>query len=187
MTAAAAAARAGQVVVDRGLPTPAALGVVVAGGLVEGVALGVAQGRALPAWVPLRRGRFLAATVVVAGLGWAGASAPGVMSGGDGGAAPSQWLVMAGAAGLGLVMGAALGSAQAWAMPAPSRRTWVLANTVAWPPAMCAIFVGATLPEADWTLGQVLVAGSVTGVVAGTLLGLVSGRFLPRLAAGAGI
>jgi hypothetical protein len=184
MTAAAAAARGAQAVVDRGLADLLALGVVVAGGLVEGVALGAAQGAVLPAWVPLRRGRFLAVTVLVAGLGWAAASAPGVMSGDTGGAAPSMWLVLAGAAGLGLVMGAALGAAQSSAMPPPSRRSWILANALAWPLAMGAIFAGATAPEAAWTLGQVLLAGSVTGAVAGTLLGLVTGRFLPRLAPG---
>lgn len=173
--------------VDHGRADLLALGVVVAGGLVEGVALGTGQGAVLPAWVRLRRGRFLGATVVVAGLGWAAASAPGVMSGDAGGAEPSVWLVLAAAAGLGLVMGAALGAAQAWAMPPASRRSWVVANALAWPPAMCAIFAGATAPDADWMLGPVLLTGAVTGAVAGTLLGLVTGRFLPRLATGPGI
>lgn len=184
MTAAAGAARAGQAVVGDGGPTTVALGLVVAGGLVEGVALGTAQSWVLARVVPtLRRGRLLLATVVVAGLGWAVASAPGVLAeDGGGGAAPSWWLVTAGAAGLGLVMGAVLGAAQASAMPYAARRTWLLANVAAWPPAMVLIFVGASSPAAGWPLPVVLATGALTGLVAGSVLGVVSGRFLPRLA-----
>jgi hypothetical protein len=187
MTAAAGAARAGQEVVGGGGPTTAALGLVVAGGLVEGVALGTAQSRVLPRWVPRLRGdRFLLATVVVAGLGWAAASAPGVLMEDDGGGAgPSWWLVTAGAAGLGLVMGAVLGAAQASAMPAAARRTWLLANVAAWPPAMVLIFVGASSPGAGWSLPAVLATGALTGLVAGSVLGVVSGWFLPKLATAA--
>ncbi|MFC0448852.1 hypothetical protein [Rhodococcus jostii] len=46
-------------------------------------------------------------------------------------------------------MGAVLGAARAMTLrrlvPRPTR--WVLANTIAWPPTMVVIFVGATTPE----------------------------------------
>ena len=188
MTASAGAARAGQALTDRPGPlggTGVALAVVVAGGLVEGVALGSAQAWPLGRWLTsLRRGRYVLATVLVAGLGWAAASAPAVLGGGDdGGAAPPLALVLLGAAGLGLVMGPVLGSAQAVALrgAAPHPWRWVGANAMAWPGAMCLIFLGASVPGADWPLGALLLDGAVTGAVAGAALGLVTGWFLPSL------
>ncbi len=188
MTASAGAARAGQTLTDRPGPlggTGVALAVVVAGGLVEGVALGSAQAWPLGRWLTsLRRGRYVLATVLVAGLGWAAASAPSVLAGDDdGGATPPLGLVLLGAAGLGLVMGPVLGAAQAVALRGAASHPWrwVGANAVAWPGAMCLIFLGASLPEADWPVGAVLLDGAVTGAVAGTALGLVTGWFLPSL------
>ena len=61
-------------------------------------------------------------------------------------------LVVAGAAGLGLVMGTVLGVAQAAALrgAVPHPRRWVAANAAAWPLAMVVIFLGATTPSAGW-------------------------------------
>lgn len=187
MTASAGAARAGQALTDRPGPlggAGVALAVVVAGGLVEGVALGSAQAWPLGRWLTsLRRGRYVLATVLVAGLGWAAASAPAVLGGDDGGAAPPLGLVLLGAAGIGLVMGPLLGSAQAAALrgAAPHPWRWIGANALAWPGAMCLIFLGASVPGTDWPLGALLLEGAVTGAVAGTALGLVTGWFLPSL------
>ncbi|HYF73799.1 MAG TPA: hypothetical protein VD864_13305 [Nocardioides sp.] len=187
MTAAAGAAR-----VADGFGVAAALGVVVAGGLVEGTALGWAQSHVLSRVAPaLVRGRYVAVTVLVAGLGWAGASAPSVLaddSGDSGGTRPVLALVLLGAAGLGLVMGPVLGAAQAAALRGAVDHPWrwVPANTAAWPVAMVVIFLGATAPEASWPVWSVLVLGAVTGGVAGGLLGVVSGWFLPSLAGAAG-
>ena len=161
----------------------AALMVVIAGGLVEGTALGLAQGTVLARVAPrLSRARYLAATVLVAGLGWAAASAPAVVGGGDA-EQPPVLLVALGGAALGLVLGSVLGAAQAWALRGAVRhpRRWVVANAVAWPGAMALIMVGATTPEAGWPVGGVLVTAAVTGAVAGSALGLVSGLFLPTL------
>jgi hypothetical protein len=180
MTAAVLAARLGGDV-----PTGAALALVVAGGLVEGTALGTAQALLLGPVLPgLRRGRYVAATVLVAGLGWAGASAPAVLSGDDGGAAPPLGPVLLGAAGLGLVMGVVLGAAQTWALRGAARLPWrwTTANTVAWPGAMAVIFLGATLPDAAWRLDAVLLLAVATGAAAGALLGAVTGRFVPGVA-----
>ncbi|CAI9407580.1 hypothetical protein [Nocardioides sp. T2.26MG-1] len=184
MTAAAGAARLAD-----GFGVVAGLSVVVAGGLVEGTALGWAQSHVLARVAPaLVRGRYLAATVLVAGLGWAAASAPAAVGDGSDGSQPPLALVLLGAAGLGLVMGPVLGAAQAAALRGavadPWR--WVTANTAAWPVAMVVIFLGATTPEASWPVWSVLVLGTVTGGVAGGLLGVVSGWFLPLLAGATG-
>ena len=179
MAAAAAAARGADT-----LAAPlAALGVVVAGGLVEGTALGLGQAWVLTSRLPrLRRRTYLAATVLVAGLGWAAASAPAVLSTDDSGAPPPLLLVLLGAAGIGLVMGPVLGGAQALALRGAARAPgrWVLANTLAWPPAMVVIFVGATTPSPSWSTAAVVLLGALTGTVAGTVLGLVTRPFLPE-------
>jgi hypothetical protein len=179
MTAAALAARLGTDV------APAAgLALVVAGGLVEGTALGTAQAVLLRRLLPrLRRARYVAATVLVAGLGWAAASAPAVLSSDEGGTTPRLPLVLLGAAGLGLVMGAGLGAVQSWALrgAAPHPWRWTTANVAAWPGAMAVIFVGATTPGEDWRLDAVLGLALVTGALAGALLGVVTGRFLPAV------
>jgi hypothetical protein len=185
MTASAVAARVAD---GPDWPVVAALGVVVAGGLVEGTALGWAQSGVLARRLPgLRRGRYLAATVLVAGVGWAAASAPGVL-GEDtpGDAGPPLLLVLLGAAGLGLVMGPVLGGAQALALRGAAQRPgrWVLANTVAWPPAMAVIFLGASSPGASWSTLEVGLLGTATGLVAGTVLGLLTRPFLPDPVAG---
>jgi hypothetical protein len=184
MTAAAGAARSAD-----GLGVVAGLSVIVAGGLVEGSALGWAQSHVLARIAPaLDRSRYVLATVAVAGLGWAAASAPAVLGGGSDDTQPPLALVLLGAAGLGLAMGPVLGAAQAAALRGAVAHPWrwVLANTTAWPVAMVVIFLGATAPEASWPVWSVLVLGTVTGGVAGGLLGVVSGWFLPSLTGAAG-
>jgi hypothetical protein len=161
------------------------LGLVVAGGLVEGLSLGLAQSWALLATHPAHpRQLYVALTVVVAGVGWAGASLPAALSGASvPGTEPPAALVVLGGAGLGLAMGGLLGAAQAVALRGVAARPWrwVTANAVAWVPAMAVIFLGATTPEAAWPWWQVLILGCVTGGVAGACLGGVLGRRVERL------
>lgn len=177
--AAAAATRLGE-----GRPDGAALALVIGGGLVEGTALGGLQatvlGRAFPR---LRRLRYVAATVLVAGLGWAAASAPGVLGGGSADRTPPLALVLLGAAALGLVMGVVLGGVQAGALRGAVRHPWrwVGANAAAWPLTMALTFAGATAPGGTWPTSSVVLLGLATGAVAGTALGLVTGWFLPAL------
>jgi len=187
MTAAAGAAKLSQALVGEpqgGREVALVLAIVVAGGLVEGGALGLAQASGLRGLLPARSRRaWLAVTVVVAGLGWAGASLPGTLAGDDSGASPAWLLVVAGALALGAVMGAVLGTAQAPVLRGRVAHPWrwVGASTASWPLAMAAIFFGATAPSPDWPAGAVVLLGTVTGAVAGALLGLVSGWFLPSL------
>jgi len=186
MTAAATAARIGSDIADGGGAVRAwlALGVVVVGGLVEGTALGVLQGRVLATrWPALARDRFLLMTVLVAGIGWAAASAPGVLGGDSGAAAPPLVLILLGALGIGLVMGPVLGAAQVVALRGAVAHPWrwVAANTAAWPPVMALIFLGASTAGAGWPTILVAGYGAVTGAVAGTVLGVVSGFWLGSL------
>jgi hypothetical protein len=184
MTASATAARIGQKVSDSGSDRLLALAVVVAGGLVEGVALGVLQARVLAVrWPAVSRARFTALTVAVAGLGWAAASAPGVLGGDDGGKSPALALILLGAVGIGVVMGPVLGAAQAVALrPVVAHPwRWVTANAAAWPAAMAVIFLGASTAGAGWSTPAVAAYGAVTGVLAGAVLGLVSGAWLESL------
>ena len=187
MAVAAGAARWAQDLADRPDTLDAAwpvLAVLVAGGLVEGAALGAVQAWLLGAWLPaLRRRRYVLMTVLVAGVGWAAASTPATLASGDRGSSPPVSLVLLGAAGLGLAMGTLLGAAQAAALrgavPHPWR--WVAANAAAWPPAMVVVFVGATTAEADWALGWLLLMGMGTGAAAGTVLGIVTHWHLASL------
>lgn len=187
MTAAAVAAKLSQHVLGdhpSGWDAALALMLVVTGGLVEGGALGALQANGLQRLIPrLNRRRWLLVTVTVAGLGWAAASVPGVFSDDGGGAEPALLVVVAGALALGAAMGAVLGAAQSTTLRrlvAHSGR-WMLANTIAWPPTMVVIFVGATTPEGDWSIVTVAALGAITGLAAGTVLGVVTGLFLTDL------
>ena len=98
---------------------------VVGAGLVEGLALGSAQAWNLGRWLPrLRRARFVAITVLVAGLGWAAGAAPGVLGqeAGEAVGGPSPVVLLLAAVGVGVVLGPLLGLAQASALrPAVGR------------------------------------------------------------------
>ena len=188
MAAAATAAKTSQALVGEpgnGRESALALCLVVAGGLVEGIALGALQAAGLGRLLPgLNRRRWLLITVAVAGVGWAAASAPAALSGADdAGATPPLALILGGAFMLGAVMGTLLGAAQATVLRGQVRhpRRWIGANMAAWAPAMVVIFLGASRPDADWPGPTVVALGALTGLGAGTILGLVSGWFLPTL------
>lgn len=186
MAASAAAARIGQDITDG--PDPGArwlaLCVVVVGGLVEGTALGLFQGSVLATrWPRLSLLRFALLTVLVAGVGWAAASAPGVLSEDSGGSGPPVVLMVLGGLGLGLLMGPVLGAAQALALRHSVSHPWrwVGANTAAWPPAMAVIFTGASTAGAHWSLPVLVAYGAATGLLAGSALGLVSALWMGSL------
>ena len=188
MTAAAAAAIASQSLVgEPDVPREVVLvmGLVVGGGLVEGLVLGVAQSWALLQTHPAHRRRlYVALTVAIAGVGWSTASLPAALSGASApGSEPSAALLVLGGAGLGLAMGCVLGAVQAVALRGAAARpwTWVTTNAVAWVPAMAVIFLGATTPGAAWPWWQVLLLGCLTGSVAGASLGVGLGNRVERL------
>jgi hypothetical protein len=188
MTAVASAARLGDRLVTppHGVAGTAALvGLAVAGGVVEALALGAATARALRATVrglPVRR--WIVVTTLVAGLSWAAGSLPSALAGdaADTGS-PAPALILAGAAGIGLGTGALLGAAQSLVLRGRARHPWrwAVASTAAWPLPMVVIFAGATLPGAEWSPGAVLLLAAATGAVAGAALGLGLAAFAPSL------
>lgn len=180
MTASAAASRAAAQLGDN---LPAALAIIVLGGLVEGSALGLLQGDWLGRrFAGMSRLAWFAVTVIIAGLGWAGASLPGLGASSDGGEPPIA-LVLLGALALGAAMGALLGVAQALVLRRVARHAWrwVGISALAWAPAMAVIFGGAMLPDASWTTPAVILLGTATGVVAGAVLGAISGWLMPSV------
>lgn len=186
MTAAAGAARGATALNDHAVAHTTAWGLllVVLGGLVEGGALGFLQARALADVLgSTGRHRWAAVTILVAGLGWAAASAPAALSGDDGGTTPSLLLVLPGAALLGAVMGIALGAAQAWSLRGRVRHPWrwIAGSAAGWTAAMPVIFLGATGVGATWPWWMVVPIGTLTGLGAGLALGTVSGPFLATL------
>ena len=158
---------------------------VVGGGLVEGLALGLAQSWALLQTHPAHRRRlYVALTVAIAGVGWSAVSLPASLSGASAtGTQPPVIVVVLGGAGLGLAMGCVLGAVQAVALRGGAARpwTWVSANALAWVPARAVISLGATTTEAAWSWWQVLLVGGLTGTAAGACLGVVLGSRVGRL------
>jgi len=159
------------------------LALVVAGGLVEGLALGWFQSHVLRKVLGARRRLWVFGTLLVAGLGWAAASAPSAFASDGDAVTPSLWLVLPGTAVLGAAMGAVLGAAQGGALRSlvshPWR--WTGISALAWAPAMAVIFLGATLPTPQWPDAMVILMGLPTGAAAGYVLGQLSGWLLPSL------
>lgn len=181
MSASAAAARATEFIPGAGAVGPFAL--IVVGGLIEGLALGLFQSAALARWLPqFSRRRWMLVTVIVAGLGWAAASAPSQLSAQDDSTPPIAFIAAA-AAGLGIATGAFLGAAQAGGFRQLVRHPWrwIGISAVAWIPTMIVIFLGATSPNSDWSFLQVVAFGAATGTLAGAVLGLLSGILAPSL------
>ncbi|MEO8260987.1 MAG: hypothetical protein ABI566_00345 [Pseudolysinimonas sp.] len=167
-----------------GLPPVAWLAIVIVGGLVEGTALGVLQARWLGRRIPgLSRVGWIVVTLLIAGVGWALASAPSALGSPDGQPAPPMASVLLGAAALGAVMGALMGVAQALVLRHHVHHPWrwIGISAAAWTPAMVVIFAGATIPDASWPTPEVIALGVVTGVVAGGLLGAISGGLMKTL------
>ncbi len=168
------------------------MGVMIAAGCLEGMAIGFFQWRVLrqifhqlsaPAW--------LLPTVAVAAIGWFfGMLQPTFFAGNDGAAnsraeaaEPSALIILLFAAALGIVAGALFGLAQ-WLVLRKHRAhawIWIPANAIGWAAALAIIFFGATLPDAGWPLWQIIPLGAATGVVAGLAIGAISGWGLLRI------
>ena len=154
---------------------------ILGAGLWEGSLLGLAQALVLRrAGVP--PGRWVLATVAMATAGYAGSLAFG--AGGPDPAVPppdpALWVIVAGAAAMGVGMGALMGAAQ-WmaAREVLSPGRWILGNVLGWTPAMVAIFLPATQVTPTMTYPQIALAGAAGGAVAGLCVGLGTLAFLP--------
>lgn len=200
MAAAAGVAVALRVVVGEPDDWPSGLLVwagSVAGGAVEGVAVGVAQYLVLSRWLPrLSAARWVTLTLAVALAGWAlGMLWPAVISWQVGAgtdpavasAGPPLVALTAVGAVAGLVFGAVFGAVQRLELRrhVVRSRRWITANALGWAGAMAVIMTGASIPDAEWPLARIVALGAVTGVVAGLVIGGVTGLFLPALDAAA--
>jgi hypothetical protein len=196
---AAAAGVAGVLLATVGEPHdwPSALAVwlgSIAGGAVEGLAVGWLQFAVLRPWLPRLRGaRWVGVTVLVALGGWALGMAPsalwlwrlddGAADATGAAAGPPAWLMPVVGAAPGLLLGALVGAAQAAVLRGhvTHPRRWVTANALGWAAAMAVIMTGASLPSGPWPPVELLALGAVTGIVAGLAIGAVTGLFLPHL------
>jgi len=176
------------------LPSAAVtVGGMVAGGVVEGLAVGWLQFLVLRRWLPQLRARaWVGVTVAVAAGGWLLGSLPATLAslaadgdrGGDAAATgPPTWLMPIAGLVVGLLMGAVFGWAQARVLRGhvARPRRWVLANALGWGAALTVIFTGASLPSGPWPWPPLLALGVATGVLAGVAIGSVTGLFLPSL------
>lgn len=179
------------------VPWAAAAWGVLAGTVIEGLWVGIAQWAVLRHVFPSGTGRaWVLATTIAACVSWSGGMAFLAASSAQAGSIPlpeasgiAQYaLMMLMGAGLGLT----LGIPQWWVLRRHARQAgwWVLANLVAWALGMPVLFVAALLipKEASRvTVALVALAASVlTGAVVGAVHGLELVRVLLRLREGEG-
>lgn len=171
----------------------AAFGVAVASGALEATVVGLLQHRAMRPWFPrLRAGRWWRATLWGAlaayGLGYLPSTVLGLAAAGGPQAAapaePPQWLVLAAAAGLGVVAGGVLAIAQALELRHHVQRAWrwLPANMLAWGAGMPLVFAGMDLAFRDRPAWLVAALVAATLALTGAVVGVVNGSFLTRMA-----
>ena len=157
------------------------LAVFAAVGAVEGGALAALQWRVMRDRLPrLRVGEWVLVTVGVAVIGWIVGMTPSLFlsepaSATSGEPGLAAVLSMAAAAGGGA--GFCFGAAQWFILRRHAERAsrWIWVHIPAWALAMAAIFLGASLPTAQWVWWQVTLSGVAGGVLGGLVLGLVTG------------
>ncbi len=177
---------------------PAAVGaalvlfvLVVLSGTVEATVVGLLQHLAVRPWLPdLGRGAWWRATLWGAltayALGYLPSTVMSLMAPERDGAPvaePPQGLVVLAAAGLGLVAGAVLASAQTLVLRhhVARARRWVAANMLAWAVGMPMLFVGMDLAFRDGGLARTAAVIVATLVSTGAVVGVINGSFLARM------
>jgi NAD(P)-dependent dehydrogenase (short-subunit alcohol dehydrogenase family) len=151
-------------------------------GAVEGTALAGFQWRVLRTRLPrLRAGEWVGVTVAIAVAGWVAGMTPSLFTNQDATTtAPREpalgaVLLMAAIAGAGA--GLCFGAAQGFVLRRHAERAgrWIWIHVPAWALAMAAIFLGASLPTADWSAWSIGLTGATGGVLGGLFLGAVTG------------
>jgi hypothetical protein len=187
----------GWLLVGRGGEPSAVRGVLLAftvavlSGVVEATVVGLLQHRAVHPWLPaLSRRSWWWATLWGAltayVLGWLPSTVIALMSVEDGrepAAQPAQWLVLLGAAGLGVVAGVVLAFAQALVLRHHVDRAWrwLPANMLAWMVGMPMVFLGVDLAVRTGTAGGAVVVVVMTLALTGAVVGVINGSFLVRM------
>ncbi len=177
-----------QSAVGRLVPWAAAACGVLAGTVIEGLCVGIAQWGVLRCIFPPRTGRaWVLAATVAACVSWSGGMACLAASSAQAGSIPlpeasgvAQYaLVMLMGAGLGLT----LGIPQWWVLRRHVRQAgwWVLANVVAWALGMSGLFVVALLIPKDASRATVALVALAASVLAGAVVGAVHGLELVRV------
>jgi hypothetical protein len=157
-------------------------------GLMEGVVLGGLQAMVLKRRYPrLAVGRWIAATSLLAVIGWTMGSSFAVFAGPAAADAPAfnppLGLVVLLAALFGLAVGVLFGAAQALVLrrAALGAGWWIAANSIGWALALPAVYVAASSGSGEATLAEVLLRGLGGGVTAGIVLGAATALFLPKI------
>lgn len=161
------------------LPVALTLLAKAASGIVEGLVLGLTQGRLLRDRLPaLPLGRFVAMTMAVAVLGWAiGSAVPMLMAPDAASIEPPPEPTLATLAGFtavsGLAAGLLFGGAQWIALrrAALGAGRWIVANALGWALALPTIYIAASYGDPDTAMLNALLHGLAGGVVAGALIG----------------
>lgn len=167
----------------------AALAIFAVVGAVEGGALGFLQWRVLRDRLPrLRALEWMTPTVLLAVAGWLVGMTPSLFFAPAAIASspspePPLAVVLLIAAAAGAVAGLAFGAAQWLVLRRHAERAWawIWVHLPAWALAMAAIFLGASVPTADWAPVAIAVSGTAGGVLGGVLLGAVTGLVARRL------
>ena len=150
-------------------------------GAVEGTALAGFQWRVLRTRLPrLRAAEWIGVTVVLAVAGWIVGMTPSLFMSHEPTAAqeePGLMLVLLLAAMAGAAAGVCFGAAQWFILRRHAERAarWIWIHAPAWALAMTAIFLGASLPMAEWSVWSIALTGVAGGVLGGVLLGAVTG------------
>lgn len=160
--------------------------VFAAVGIVEGGALAALQWRVLRHRLPrLSAGEWVGVTVAVAVTGWIVGMTPSLFLSHESSTSrePALATVLLLAAIAGGGAGLCFGAAQWFVLRrhAESASRWIWIHIPAWALAMAAIFLGASLPTAQWAWGWTALAGVAGGVLGGLLLGVVTGVVAQRL------
>ena len=150
-------------------------------GAVEGTALAGFQWRVLRTRLPrLRAAEWIGVTVALAVAGWIVGMTPSLFMSHEPTAAQEERglmvvLLLAAMAGAGA--GLCFGAAQWFILRRHAERAarWIWIHVPAWALAMTAIFLGASLPTAEWSAWSIALAGVAGGVSGGVLLGVVTG------------
>jgi NAD(P)-dependent dehydrogenase (short-subunit alcohol dehydrogenase family) len=150
-------------------------------GAVEGTALAGFQWRVLRTRLPrLRAAEWIGVTATLAVAGWIVGMTPSLFMSDEPMAAqgePSLMIVLLMAVIAGAGAGVCFGVAQWFVLRRHAERAarWIWIHVPAWALAMAAIFLGASVPTAEWSAWSIALTGVAGGVLGGVLLGAVTG------------